>query len=85
MSTGFAPTEELTKQDVLTPYDDGDHDLFAHVVPKLALERAIFEGIPAIALCGKRWLPTKDAKRYPVCPTCKEILDTYWPGPEEVK
>ena len=60
MSTGFAPTEELTKQDVLTLYDDGDHDLFAHVVPKLAFGASDLRGHPAIALCGKRWLPTKD-------------------------
>lgn len=56
--------------------NDGDHDTFAHYVTKEALEKAILDGIPTLALCGKLWLPTKDAQRYPICPTCKEIYDT---------
>jgi Protein of unknown function (DUF3039) len=32
-------------------------------------------GTPLVALCGKVWVPSRDPKRYPVCPTCKEIHD----------
>lgn len=63
---------EDIKQTITT---DGDHDLFAHYVKKEALEKAIFDGVPALALCGKLWLPTKDAMRYPVCTECKEIWE----------
>lgn len=59
---------------------DGDHDLFAHYVSKKDLERATFEGIPATALCGKKWLPTKDPSRFPVCPECKAIYEQMQPG-----
>lgn len=69
----------LDKTDV-TPTDEGDHDLFAHYVKKDALEKAIFEGIPTLALCGKLWLPTKDAQRFPVCPTCKDVYEQMQPG-----
>lgn len=55
--------------------DDGDHDLFAHYVPKAQLEAAIFDGTSCLALCGKTWLPTKDATRYPVCPECKDVFE----------
>lgn len=55
-----------------TSGDEGDHDRFAHYVHKAALERAIFDGVPTLALCGKKWLPTRDAMKYPVCPECKE-------------
>lgn len=63
---------EIEAVEVPVNTDDGDHDLFSHYVTKEALEKAIFDGIPCRALCGKMWLPTKDAQKYPVCPECKE-------------
>ncbi|MDH3307750.1 MAG: DUF3039 domain-containing protein [Acidimicrobiia bacterium] len=53
---------------------DGDHDRFAHYVRKQDIVRANVEGVAVIALCGKRWIPNRDPSRYPVCPTCKEIM-----------
>lgn len=57
---------------IVTDADEDDHDRFSHYVPKPDLERAIFDGVPVRALCGKMWLPTKDPDRFPVCPECKE-------------
>ena len=57
--------------------DEGDHDRFSHVVyPKSAVMEAMISGVPCTALCGKRWVPSRDPKRYPICPTCKEIVET---------
>jgi hypothetical protein len=53
--------------------DDGDHDRFAHYVRKGDIVRSNVEGVPVMALCGKKWIPNRDPSRYPVCPTCKEI------------
>jgi hypothetical protein len=53
--------------------DDGDHDRFAHYVRKADIVRANVEGVPVVALCGKKWIPNRDPSGYPVCPTCKEI------------
>lgn len=53
--------------------DDGDHDRYAHFVRKADLMRAYVEGEPITALCGKKWVPSRDPERYPVCPTCKEL------------
>ena len=58
-----------------TGTDDGDHERFSHYVTKPALEKAIFDGVPTTALCGKKWLPTRDPQRYPVCPDCKKIYE----------
>jgi hypothetical protein len=72
-------TAQITEiEQVVTPVDtdSGDHDLLAHYVKKEALEKAIFDGVPTLALCGKLWLPTKDALRYPICPECKEKWET---------
>jgi len=64
-----------TETVVAPPTTDGDHDRFAHYVKKADIVRANVEGVPVEALCGKRWIPSRDPGRYPVCPTCKEIYE----------
>jgi len=72
-------TDTLTTTPVpdpeLTDGDEGDHDRYSHYVRKADMMRAAVEGVPATALCGKKWIPNRDPERYPVCPTCKEIYD----------
>ncbi len=72
-----APSRPDTDRDTITrPVpDDGDHDRFAHYVNKADAARSYVEGTPVRALCGKVWVPSRDPDRYPVCPTCKEIVD----------
>jgi hypothetical protein len=36
-------------------------------------------GTPVVALCGKVWVPSRDPKRFPVCPECQRLYDL---GPE---
>ena len=52
---------------------DGGHDRYSHYVDKVQLTRSAVTGKAVIALCGKRWVPTREGERYPVCPACKEI------------
>ncbi len=92
-------TTQLETQVVVesrTQLDDGDHDRFTHIVlegytPKdgefVALSNSVVEGMvnatPVRALCGKVWVPGRDPKKYPVCPTCKEIASSLgWSVPE---
>jgi hypothetical protein len=56
-------------------HGDGDHERFAHYVVKDKIVESSVTGTPLVALCGKVWVPSRDPKRYPVCPTCKEILE----------
>jgi hypothetical protein len=67
--TVLRPDADLDRREL-----DGDHDRFAHYVPKVELTRALVEGTPVTALCGKRWVPSRDPERYPVCPTCRDFL-----------
>jgi hypothetical protein len=60
--------------------DDGDHERFAHYADKEKIMESAVSGTPVVALCGKVWVPSRDPKRYPVCPECKEILAQF---PEE--
>jgi hypothetical protein len=41
---------------------------------------ALVNGTPVRALCGKIWTPSRDPKKYPVCPECKEIFESLPPG-----
>lgn len=72
--------------------DDGDHERFTHIVlegytPKKGFRKkfvpvgnSVVEGMinatPVEALCGKKWIPGKDPKKYQLCPTCKEIAQS---------
>lgn len=57
----------------------GDSERFAHIIrtPGRNADAAITEarvmGSEMEALCGKKWVPERDPKKYPVCPECKRI------------
>ncbi len=69
---------ELGTKPIVEPtLDEGDHERFAHIViPASAVTEAYITGTPVTALCGKTWVPSRDPKRYPVCPTCKEVWES---------
>jgi hypothetical protein len=58
--------------------DGGDHDRFAHYARKDDVTRAYITGEAITALCGKKWVPTRDPSRYPICPTCVERKNAGW-------
>ena len=73
----------LVDEDVrLVPTEEGDHDRFAHDAPRDKIVEAMVTGTPIVALCGKVWVPSRDPKRFPVCPECKEIFEGLPPGDE---
>ncbi|OKL46071.1 hypothetical protein BSR29_02405 [Boudabousia liubingyangii] len=61
----------LEKPEVKPSKNDGDNERFAHYVRG---GRQV-AGRMVIALCGKVWIPTRNPKDFPVCPTCKAILE----------
>ena len=63
--------------DTQLSYGDGDHERFAHYVDKGEATRSMVEGTPVIALCGKKWVPSRDPEKFPICPTCKELYGTF--------
>jgi hypothetical protein len=73
-------TAVLEREPVTSPAEPGDHDRFAHYVPKDKIVESAVTGMPVTALCGKVWVPTRDPQRYPVCPVCQEIYDGLRPG-----
>ena len=70
----------LERERVEQPVEPGDHERFAHYVKKEKILESALSGDPVVALCGKVWVPGRDPGRFPVCPTCKEILGQLPPG-----
>jgi hypothetical protein len=59
-------------------HGDGDHDRFAHYVTKEDAMKAYVEGSKVTALCGKKWIPSRDPEKFPTCPTCKELYGLFF-------
>jgi hypothetical protein len=79
MSTEVLPgtgTREDTGTTSDVSFGDGDHERFAHYVEKDKIVDSAVTGTPVIALCGKVWVPSRDPKRFPVCPDCKRIYES---------
>ena len=70
------------------PELDGDHERMSHIVLEgfkpqkgdfISAGPSVVEGMvngtAVKALCGKIWVPGRNPKRYPICPTCKEIAE----------
>lgn len=70
------PTEVRPQTEYTEP---GDSEKFAHYVNKNAQIESAVTGQPLKALCGKVWTPTRDPKKFPVCPECKEIYESIPP------
>ncbi len=70
----------LERSPVEQPVEPGDHERFAHYVNKNKQMESALTGEPVKALCGKVWVPTRDPKKFPVCPACKDIFEGLKPG-----
>jgi len=46
----------------------------AHIIRKDDQMRGYVMGEEVVALCGTRFVPTRDPERYPVCEACKQAL-----------
>ena len=76
-------TDLLTRPSLEEQEDDGGHDRFAHYVKKEKITESAVTGKAVTALCGKKWIPTRDPQKYPVCPTCKDIYAGLKTPPED--
>jgi len=59
------PGEDIRPE---TSEGDGDHDRFAHYCRREDVMRAYVTGEAIEALCGKKWVPTRDPSATPCVP-----------------
>jgi hypothetical protein len=57
----------------------GDHERFSHYADRDKITESMVTGTPVVALCGKVWVPSRDPKKFPVCPDCQRLYEL---GPE---
>lgn len=55
--------------------EEGDHERFSHYVPKDKILESAVTGKAVRALCGKKWTPSRDPEKFPVCPDCKRVYE----------
>ena len=73
------PGTEIRQDTDIRPdlsFGDGDHERFSHYVVKDKIVDSAVTGTPVRALCGKVWVPTRDPKKFPVCPDCQRIYES---------
>lgn len=58
---------------VTDPETEQEEPLVAHIARSEDIVRAFVNGDAIQALCGKIWVPTRDAAEFPVCERCKEV------------
>ncbi|MEE8601051.1 DUF3039 domain-containing protein [Euzebya tangerina] len=79
--------EETRVDQHLDPVEPGDHDRFAHYVfgrnPRAKVTKAMVTGTPIRALCGKKWVPSRDGSKFPVCPDCIKIKNRMMRGGDD--
>ena len=55
--------------------DKGDENKFAHYAEKVSVTEGYVLGTPVLAVCGKLFIPSRDPKKFPLCPICKKISE----------
>lgn len=78
MPAALMPAEVIqaavTEPETTPTIDDGDRERLSHIIRKDEEMKGYVMGEPVTALCGKRWVPSRDPQRYPVCPKCVDVL-----------
>lgn len=69
-------------EDTHTDIDTGDENRFAHYAESASVTEGYVLGTPVAAICGKLFVPSRDPKRYPICPICKELAEALFLGTE---
>jgi hypothetical protein len=53
----------------------GGESRFAHYAEKVSVTEGYVLGTPVLAVCGKLFIPSRDPKKFPLCPICKKISE----------
>lgn len=65
-------TEILERPEVLDP--DLEDGRLTHIISRDDEMRGYVLGEMVEALCGHRFVPSRDPRKYPVCQACKDVL-----------
>lgn len=66
---------ETLELEITEKQDLEDENRFAHYAEKVSITEGYVLGTPVLAICGKVFVPSRDPKKFPICPICKEIAE----------
>jgi hypothetical protein len=66
---------ETEKKDANT-----DKPKYSHYAESTSVTEGYVLGTPVMALCGETFVPSRDPKKFPVCPACKNIAEALFLG-----
>ena len=66
--------EVIERPDTRLSDPDLEDGKVAHIIRKDDQMRGYVLGEEITALCGQKFIPTRDPDRYPVCEACREVL-----------
>ena len=67
-------TEVIERPDTRPSDPDLEDGKVAHIIRKDDQMRGYVLGEEITALCGEKFIPTRDPNRYPVCEACRQVL-----------
>ena len=65
----------ITELDFDEKIDVEESKQFSHYADAAKVTESYVLGTPIEALCGKIFTPSRDPKRFPVCPICEELAN----------
>lgn len=76
-------TSILMESDTLNKTEtEYEEPRFAHYAESSSVTEGYILGTPVLALCGKLFVPSRDPKKFPLCPVCKKIAEALFLGVE---
>lgn len=61
---------------------DSNDPKFAHYADSVSVTEGYIMGKAVMAICGKLFVPSRDPKKFPICPICKELAEALMLGTE---
>jgi hypothetical protein len=52
-----------------------DSEQFAHYAESASVTEGYIMGTPVIAICGIKFVPSRDPEKLEICPICKKIVE----------
>lgn len=68
--------EDIGIDQEVIAYDENGDQIFCHYADKNKVTEGYVMGTPVQAICGKVFIPHRDPLKYPICPSCKSIVDS---------
>jgi hypothetical protein len=68
--------DSVVAEETVIAYDENGDQIFTHYAHKDKVTEGYVMGTPVEALCGKVFVPFRNPDKYPLCPMCKDLLES---------